>query len=443
MHFTPARNELKSILDNALAAVAPDRAVARHLRVDGDRLFVNGLAYELGDYERIVLIGAGKGAAPMAAEMERLLGERLDEGLVCVKYGHTMKLDRVRLLEGDHPVPDENGRKAAEEILRLAGRATRNDLVICVFTGGASALSPSTHKGVSLEDMRTATGLLLDCGATIHEINSIRKHLSTFGGGQLAREAAPATLVALIVSDVVGDDLDVIASGPTSPDTTSFQDCLACIGSYGLERNMPASVMRRLLAGARGERKETPKGGDAVFRKVHNCLVATNTQALEAAASAARELGMTPQILTSEMTGEARVRAREFVRECLHRQEKLAEGERLCLLCGGETTVTIHGEGLGGRNQEMALAAVVELAGHPGISMLFAGTDGTDGPTDAAGGFADSGVHALAQELGADPVDYLGVNDSYHFLERTGALLKTGPTLTNVMDLAVAVVEKG
>lgn len=442
MHVAPARKELGQILDAALDAVAPGRAVARHLRREGDVLVVDGLQYDLSGYDRVFVVGAGKGAAPMAAEIETLLGDRLAAGMVCVKYGHTMPLERIELRQGAHPVPDENGRKAAEDMLDMVKGAGKNDLVLCLFTGGASALTPATAKGISLDHVRAATELLLECGATIHEINSLRKHLSTFGGGQLARAASPATVVTLIVSDVVGDDLDVIASGPTSPDTSSFQDCVNLVASYGLHKTMPALVMQRLVAGARGERRETPKAGDSVFRRVHNVLVATNRQALEAASRQARKLGLTPVILTSEMTGEARDKARELVRESLKRQQELVDGERLCLLAGGETTVTIRGEGLGGRNQEMALAASLAIGDHSGISMLFAGTDGTDGPTDAAGGYADPGVLSVAAELGVDGVDYLADNDAYHFLERTGALLKTGPTLTNVMDLAVSIVEK-
>ncbi len=436
------RTTLRTILDAALGAVAPDRAVLRHVQVEGPRMTIAGKAYDLDSFENVYVVGAGKGAAPMAATLESLLGDRITDGAVCVKYDHAVPTRTVVVHEGAHPVPDANGERAARLILGIAGKATERDLVICVITGGASALTPALVEGISLEDGKAATSLLLECGATIHEINAIRKHLSIFGSGNLARAAHPARLVALIISDVVGDNLDVIASGPTSPDPSTFRQCMEIVDRYAIRDRMPANILARLEAGARGEIQETPKPGDAVFTNVQNVLVATNAQALEAAATEALRLGYSPRILTSTMTGEARDKAREIVDTAMN---LCLDGKKvagpLCLLAGGETTVTITGKGLGGRNQEMALAASLYLQDCDHITMLCAGTDGSDGPTDAAGGFACSKTVEKALCCQLDPHAYLADNNAYCFLEQTDNLLKTGPTLTNVMDLALVLVD--
>ncbi|MFV0347969.1 MAG: glycerate kinase [Halodesulfovibrio sp.] len=436
------RDTLRSILDAALHAVAPDKAIHRHVTITGSTMTIAGQIYDLDAFDRIFIIGAGKGAAPKAATLEAMLGGRVTEGIVCVKYGHTVPTRIVSVREGAHPVPDANGEQAARDILAIAKKATERDLVLCVITGGASALTPALVEGISLEDGKKATSLLLECGATIHEINAIRKHLSIFGSGNLARAAHPARLAALIISDVVGDNLDVIASGPTSPDSSTFAQCMEIVERYGIRDRLPANILARLEAGARGEIAETPKQGDPVFSTVQNVLVATNLQALEAAAAAALQAGYTPRILTSTMTGEAREKARELVDTamnlCLDGKEVAGP---VCLLAGGETTVTITGSGLGGRNQEMALAASLYLQDCEHITMLCAGTDGSDGPTDAAGGFACSRTLERAACCSLDAQAYLADNNAYHFLDKTDNLLKTGPTLTNVMDLALVLVD--
>ncbi|MBZ2170973.1 glycerate kinase [Nitratidesulfovibrio sp. SRB-5] len=439
------RAVLDHILSRALDAVAPDRAVHRHVRRNGNILHIAGRDYDLSAHERVYVVGAGKGAAPMAAALEDILGDRVHDGVVVVKYGHTAPLKRIALREAAHPVPDAAGERAANEILDLVRTAGPRDLVLCALTGGASALTPALQPGITLDDMRAATTLLLECGATIHEINALRKHLSAFGGGNLARAAAPARVVSLIISDVVGDDLDVIASGPTSPDVSTYADCKSIADRFGILHRLPGPVVERLTAGLRGMAAETPKPGDPVFGAVQNCIVASNRLALEAAAEAAAAHGYRPRILTDTMTGEARVRARELVEEAASAAEGLPHPEGpFCLLAGGETTVTITGGGLGGRNQEMALAAAIrmdELADCQHIAMLCAGTDGTDGPTDAAGGYASGSTLCVARQCGVDAHGHLADNDAYHFLDRTGHLLRTGPTLTNVMDLAVLLVD--
>lgn len=432
---------LRAILDAALAAVAPDGAVERNVSLEDGVLRAAGKEYDLSQYRRILLLGAGKGAAPMAATVENLLCERLDEGLVVVKYDHAMDLTRTRVLEGGHPMPDAPGEAAARSILELAESAGSQDLVIVVLTGGASALTPATAPGIDLSHVQETTRLMLDCGATIHEINAVRKHLSAFGGGMLAKACHPATVLAFIVSDVVGDDLDVIASGPVTPDSSTYQGCLSILESYGIAKSLPEPVAERLRAGAAGELPETPKQGDEVFERVTTALVATNRMALDAASAKAGELGFAPRILTDRLTGEAREVAVSLIREaCSARSRARALGRPVCLLAGGETTVTISGEGKGGRNQEMALAATLELGDEPGVCALFAGTDGTDGPTDAAGGYALPDGLARAMSCAVDPRTCLLNNDSYNFLNETGCLLVTGPTRTNVMDIAVLLV---
>ncbi len=436
-----ARETLRAILDAALDAVAPDKAVLRHVTRTGNQLVIDDTTYDLDRFEHIYVIGAGKGAAPMAATLETLLGDRISGGVVCVKDDHCVPTRTVRLYEAAHPVPDARGETAARAILDVASRATERDLLLCVITGGASALTPALVDGITLADGQAVTSLLLECGATIHEINAVRKHLSAFGGGNLARVAHPAPLAALIISDVVGDNLDVIASGPTSPDSSTFEQCMEVIARYDIAPRLPASVLARLEAGVRGDIPETPKPGDVAFQSVQNVLVATNTQALDAAARAAGELGYTPRILMANMHGEARNTAHHLVKTAREVcQNEAAEGP-FCLLAGGETTVTVTGAGLGGRNQEMALAAALHLQGCEHITMLCAGTDGSDGPTDAAGGYACAYTVQRGFDCKLDAQAYLNDNNAYPFLERTGDLLKTGPTRTNVMDLALLLVD--
>ncbi|SIO00890.1 glycerate kinase type-2 family protein [Halodesulfovibrio marinisediminis] len=430
---------LHEILGAALNAVAPDKAVGRFVSLDGDTLLIDDVTYYLNTFENIYVVGAGKGAAPMAAKLEEILGDKITDGVICVKYDHTVPLRIIRTIEGAHPVPDANGERGARAILDLATKAGKKDLVLCCITGGASALTPALVDGISLDEGKQVTQLLLDCGATINEINAIRKHMSIFGSGNLARAAYPAPLAALIISDVVGDSLDVIASGPTSPDNSTFKDCMDIFERYKLIDKVPVNILAHMEKGIEGVIYETPKVGDPVFDSVQNLLVATNKQALEAAAVKAKKLGYTPRIVTSTMTGEARTVAKEIAQKA---QNVISSKKgKLCLLSGGETTVTLTGKGVGGRNQEMALAAAVALDGCPNIAMLCAGTDGSDGPTDAAGGFALPDSLTRAKECRIDPQVYLADNDSYNYLRNTGDLLQTGPTLTNVMDICITLVQ--
>jgi hydroxypyruvate reductase len=437
------RDALLAIAEKAVSSVRPGPALQRAVRREGDRLTVDGVNYDLSRFRRVLLLGAGKASASMALALEDILGDRLDFGLVVTKYGHGLDLRRTEVLEAGHPVPDEAGVAAADRLLELARSATERDLVLCAISGGASALVPAPVPPLTLAHKQETTRRLLGCGAPIEDVNAIRKHLSRFKGGGLAGALAPATVATLIISDVVGDGLDVIASGPTAPDRSTFADCLAVLDKYGLCSPAPDSVQRVLAGGAAGDLPETRKPGDPCFKHVQNVIVAGNAMALDGAARAARQRGYAPVIVDSAMQGEARDVARDLVRRAgEHCAGHCDPAPPICLLSGGETTVTIHGTGKGGRNQEFALAAGLEMAamGEHGrrMAVLSLGTDGTDGPTDAAGAWVLPGT--LAPDLMPDARAALENNDAYEFFTRTGTLLKTGPTRTNVMDVAAVLV---
>jgi glycerate 2-kinase len=430
------KQDCMEIFRAGLRAVDASQAVMRHVMVAEGDLHVRGRRFRLSDFEHVSVIGAGKASAPMALALEELLGERIFGGLVVVKYGHGVKLKKIDLAEAGHPVPDEAGLAAARRLLSLARQCTEHDLVLCVFSGGASALLSLPVPEVSFRALQETTALLLGCGAAIEEINAVRKHLSPLAGGGLARAASPAHLVSLVLSDVVGDDLAVIASGPTVPDESTFAHCLGAVERYHLGRRLPASVEAYLREGMQGKREETLKPGDPVFAKTQTVLVGSNRDCLEAAEAKARALGYTTLILSCLIQGEAREVAKvhaAIVKEMLRSGRPVAPPA--CVLSGGETTVTIEGEGSGGRNQEFSLAGGIEIAGWKGAAVFSAGTDGTDGPTDAAGAYADWRMVERAQALHLDPREYLRNHDSYHFFARLGDLVMTGPTRTNVMDL--------
>ncbi|MEP7364193.1 MAG: glycerate kinase [Acidobacteriota bacterium] len=422
----------------ALRAADPVEAVGRFFRCEGNRLIVGGKRYALDSFDRVLVIGAGKASAAMALAVEKALGKRISEGWINTKYGHGARLKRVHVHECGHPVPDEAGVEGARRIVELAEGAGAKDLVIAVISGGASALTPAPVAPITLAEKQETTKLLLGCGANIHEINAIRKHISTFKGGQLARAAAPATVIALMLSDVIGDSLESIGSGPTAPDPTTFAECVKLLDGYGILNQVPAAVRNRLQSGAAGNLPETPKAGDAAFARVQNVIVGSNALAVDAAAATARKLGYRTLVLSTRIEGETRDVAgvhAAILKEIRAARRPLAEPA--CLISGGETTVTIRGDGLGGRNQEFALAGAIDLAGMAEVCVLSGGTDGTDGPTDAAGAIADGGTAAAAKAKGMDARDYLARNDSYHFFDPLGLLLKPGPTRTNVMDVRI------
>ncbi|MGQ9671128.1 MAG: glycerate kinase type-2 family protein [Desulfosoma sp.] len=436
------RKDLLGILRAALAAVDPEEAVRRHVRRSGTHLIVNGRALNLKCFQRVFVLGAGKATAPMAKALEEVLEDFLSEGVIVVKEGHGLPLQKVRVLEAAHPLPDVRGVRAAEELLSLAERAEDRDLVLAAISGGGSALTPAPVPPLTLEHKQRATELLLGAGATIQEINAVRKHLSRFKGGGLARAASPAQVVTLIVSDVVGDSLDVIASGPTAPDPSTYQDAMEVIERYHLKDKMPPEVLRVLDEGVQGVRPETPKPEDPLFRKVSHLLVADNATALTAAAQEAKQRGYHTLVLTSRLEGEAREAAKVIAALA---KETALFGRPVplpaCLLFGGETTVTLGpSPGKGGRNQELALAAAVALDGWPQVTLLSVGTDGTDGPTDAAGAFADGTTVSRATSMGWKVLEALDGHNAYPLLEALGDLVITGPTRTNTMDLIGVVI---
>jgi glycerate 2-kinase len=435
------KSEAAAIFRAAVCAVEPGAAIARVCRRENDRLWVGEKAYDLAHTGRVLVVGAGKATAAMAQAVEGLLGDRMDDGLISVKYGHTAPLRRIRTVEAGHPEPDANGVAAARAILEMVAPAGPGDLVLVLLSGGGSALLPLPAPGLTLADKQQATQLLLACGATIHEINAIRKHLSAVKGGRLAQAAASADTMTLILSDVVGDDPDVIASGPTVPDRSTFKECLEIIRRYGLMRKMPLSVQGHLQNGAAGRITETPKPETHAWGHVHHRIIGSNAIALEAAAAQATRLGYATHILSATVQGEARIVAHDHAElACRVLAGKGPVRPPACILSGGETTVTIRGDGKGGRSQEFALAAAQVIAGHDAITILSAGTDGTDGPTDAAGAFVDHTTAQRAQKAGLDIRSHLDRNDAYPFFEKLGDLLTTGPTGTNVMDLCVVLV---
>lgn len=438
---TRLRRDALSIFKTSLAAADPGRAVAGAVTLTGDVLKVGPARYRLDQYDRIVVLGAGKASAAMAKALERILGSRISTGLINTKYGHLEKLKRIELNECGHPVPDQAGIDGARRIAALAESCTAKDLVFCLISGGASALTPLPSPPITLEEKQAATKLLLASGATIHEINSVRKHISGIKGGQLARLASPAAVVALMLSDVIGDSLDVIGSGPTAPDASTFASAWAVFEKYGIAGRAPAAIEKRFRAGMAGDIPETPKAGDACFLKTQNLIVGSNRLAVDASARRARELGYKPVVLSTLIEGETKDVA---AMHAAIARETLLSGRPskppVCLISGGETTVTIRGEGLGGRNQEFALAAAMALDGIPGIVAFSGGTDGTDGPTDAAGAIADGATVERAQAAGLSAGAALAANDSYHFFDALGDLVRTGPTGTNVMDVRLMLV---
>ncbi len=434
------RSDALSIFHAGWQAVDRVDAVRRHCRLSGRTLVVGSKNYDLEQFDRILVVGAGKATAAMAHALEAVLGDRIDEGLICVKYNHTMPLSRISTVEAGHPLPDVNGLTAARRMLEMVSTAGENDLVIVLLSGGGSALLPLPAEPISLEEKQLASDRLIACGASIHEINAVRKHLSAIKGGRLARAAAPAQMATLILSDVVGDDLDVIASGPTVADRSTFDDCIRILDRYQLHPKLPAAVTKLLIDGQAGKVADSPSPEEN-WQHVHHQIVGSNAQAVSAARHQAMDLGYNTLVLSTRLEGETRHIANmhaAIAREVLDSANPIAPPA--CLLSGGETTVTIKGEGTGGRNQEFALAAAMQIAEAHCTVVLSGGTDGTDGPTDAAGAIADSMTGRRADLAALDMGRQLENNDAYPFFKGLDDLLMTGPTRTNVMDLHVFLI---
>lgn len=438
-----ARAAAEAIFREGVRAVQPGTLMNASVSISGETLILCGNNYSLGSFTNIYVTGAGKATADMARALESILGRHISGGIIAVKYEHELPLKMIRQVSAAHPVPDENGLRAAAEIGALLDQAGESDLVIGLFSGGASALMADCPEGISLNDLREVSDLLLRSGAAITEINTVRKHLSTLKGGQLARRAHPARLVSLIISDVVGDDPGVIASGPTSADGTTFEDAWQVLERYRLEQRIPRAVRDCLKKGLHGQIAETPKPGDPSLSAVRNHIIGSNRVALSAAADQADRLGYKPHILGSQAAGPAEKLAAFLLEEAVR-----YDGIRpACLLLGGESTVEVRGTGKGGRNQHLALAAALALQekefskDRKRITILAAGTDGTDGPTDMAGAVADTATLENARRLGLGPRDFLEACDSYHFFQKTGGHIHTGPTQTNVMDLMLVLID--
>lgn len=443
MSLGTLRDDALAIFHAGLAAAAPGPAVSRVLRLEEGILRAGEWSYAPREVEKIWVVGMGKASAAMAVPVTELLGDRIQGGVILVKEGHGIPLSRIQVLEAGHPVPDQAGVEGVNQMMRLLEGTGPQDLVFCLISGGGSALSPAPSGKLTLDDKQEITRLLLTSGATIHEMNTVRKHLSLMKGGQLSRLAHPAPTLSLVLSDVVGDDLGTIASGPTFPDPTTFRDAIHVLHARSIFRAAPAAVRDHLEAGARGEVPETVKAGDPVMAGARNLIVGSNALALEAARRKAEELGYSASLPLGLEEGEAREVARIHV-ELARGLVEGGEGDALpaCILSGGETTVAVRGGGLGGRNQEFSLAAALAMEGLDRILVLSGGTDGTDGLTDAAGALADGTTVGRGRAAGMEARDYLDRNDAFNFFHPLGDLLVTGPTLTNVMDLRIVLVGK-
>ena len=431
---------LKS-LESTLNAVDPKQIIKSKLSLKNSILKVNIYSFDLNKFKNVYVVGGGKASGSMAAALEQILGKYVTIGLVNVPHGSKHQTEIIELHESGHPIPEESGVEGTRRMLEIAGQAEEDDLVICLISGGGSSLMPLPCDEISIEDKRQVTEALLKCGATINEVNTVRKHISDFKGGWLAKKAYPATILNLILSDVVGDPLDFIASGPTVPDSTTFSDAVNVLGKHNLWDKIPVSVKKVLSDGEKGLIPETPKADDAAFNKVHSVVVGNNRSATLAARKSLNSAGLNTFILTSVLEGEARqvgVMLASVAREIIASENPVPKPAGV--VAGGETTVTVTGEGMGGRNQEIALAAAPKLEDLDGVVVASLSTDGVDGPTDAAGAICDGRTLARAAEMGLNPERFLAENDSYDFFSRLNDLIFTGPTGTNVNDVSVVVV---
>jgi len=437
------REDIERIYRAAIASVNPQEAIHRHLALENNILTAGGgdgiaATFNLSDYSRVLVVGAGKATAPMARAVEDILGNRVTEGVVVVKYGYTENLSKIIIMEAAHPVPDTNGVEGAMKIRSMLEDADENTLVISLISGGGSALLALPAGNISLEEKQKVTDLLLKSGASIHEMNAVRKHISAVKGGNLARAAYPATVLNLMISDVVGDNMDVIASGPFVPDSSSYEKALHILDVYSLRDRIPGNVKDHLERGAVGKIPETPEKDDGAFERVTNMIAASNIIALMAAENEARALGYNTVILSSMIEGDTTDAAAwhsAILRESVQSSHPVSPPA--CIISGGETTVKVTGGGLGGRNMEFALQMATQIHAMEGVMVASVGTDGTDGPTDAAGAVADETTITRAAEKNLSIVDCMERNDSYHFFEDLGDLVKTGPTNTNVMDVRI------
>jgi len=432
-----SRKSILTAYEEALVAVDPFLITKRQLQTDGSMLRVAGSTFNLDRFRRVSVVGAGKAGAGMAAAVEDLLGERIFEGCVNVsdRCGYCLKKLEIRV--AGHPLPDTAGVDGAIRISEIAERAESDDLLICLISGGGSSLLPLPAIPLTLSDKQQVTSLLLRSGASIDEINTVRKHLSAIKGGWLARKAWPATMLNLILSDVLNDPLDFIASGPTVADSTTFADALLVIEKYGLSELVPAAVLCRLQQGVAGDIEETPKPGDSCFGRVFNQVIANNFMVKRAFKENLQRQGFEVSLINVPVAGPIDVARDFFVEELRKLAARRSEGSRMAIVAGGELTLKVHGTGMGGRNQHLALALFESMRAYEGAFFAALSTDGIDGPTDASGAFVDASVIATADRLGLSQSDYLRRCDSYEFFRQAGGLVCTGYTGGNLNDLFV------
>ncbi len=442
---TPLNRKARKIaleaLEQSLNSVDPAQIIRSKLSLKNSLLRIDDLSFDLNRFQNIFIVGGGKASGSMAEAIEQILGKRIVQGLINIPQGSKNKTSIVKLHEAGHPFPDDAGVEGTRLMLEIAEKAGQDDLVVCLISGGGSSLMPLPRGSISLEDKRKITQELLKCGATINEINTVRKHISDFKGGWLAKKAYPATILNLILSDVVGDPLDFIASGPTVPDSTTFKNARQVLERYDLWATAPGSIKKVLSDGEKGMIPETPKNGDDVFRKVYNVIVGNNRRSSLAAREYLKSASLNSLLLTAALEGEARhvgTILASVARETLLSGNPVPKPAGIVV--GGETTVTVTGKGLGGRNQEIVLSAALNIKKLDGVVIASLSTDGIDGPTDAAGAIADGNTVAAALNMGLEPKSFLSNNDSYHFFSKVGDLIFTGPTGTNVNDVSLVIV---
>lgn len=438
-----ARRNVLEAYEAALNAVQPQKLIQSTLKLENSKLKIKDLTFNLASFKHVYVVGGGKASGEMAAALEHLLGKHITRGIVNVPKGGKPKTEVIMLNEASHPVPDQAGVEGAQQMLQIAKQAGLEDLLICLFSGGGSSLMPLPKEDITLRDKQELTRMLLKSGAAIGEVNTVRKHLSAFKGGNLAKQAYPATILSLIISDVVGDDVGSIASGPTAPDTSTFQDAVNVLRKYGIWEYAPATVKETLTRGLTGEDAENPKPGDPVFKKVHNIIIGSNQSACNAVKEYFKKQKIKTCLLSTPLEGEARQTAKTLAVNICENANRVTT-KPVCLITGGETTVTVTGKGVGGRNQELALATALQLKGVKGADFVFASlsTDGVDGPTDAAGALIDNNTLRQAEQLGLNPEQFLQNNNSYRFFSALDSLVFTGPTGTNVNDIIITVILK-
>ena len=441
LHRSSQGKDIRKILAAAINGADAGEAIKKHVIYDSNHLIVDNIIYDLSKFNRIFIIGVGKACVPMANAIYQILRDQITSGLLITKDGYLEPekyhlASQIKIIEANHPIPDQRNLAAVLKLISLTSELNNDDLVICLISGGGSALLTNPYPGISIQDIQVTTSLLLSCGASITEMNTIRKHIDVYKGGGLVRFLSPATIISLILSDVVDDNLEVIASGPTVADPTTFGDAWRILNKYQLLDQIPPHIRSILLAGIQGEIQDTIKPGNPIFSRVTNVIIGNNTDAVNSAFNLAKILGFDTRILTTSLHGEASQIGKKLSEEAKFLLSTTSLLTRpACLMVGGETTVTIKGQGKGGRNQELALGAVESLSDSEQLILSSLATDGCDGPTEAAGAVATNETFSRGLSMGLEPQFYLDRNDSFNYFESLGDLIKTGPTLTNVNDL--------